>query len=108
MPQAGQGFAPGGVHVKSHPDPPDEPLGPLRGPGEGGVDEVPHDRREGGIRLGPALLLFGLHLVAQPAGLFDVLLQEEQQVVGEAFEDRMALLGFLGIWPMTRARSSCS
>jgi hypothetical protein len=34
FPQAGHGFASGSVKIEPDPDPPDEPLGPLRGPGE--------------------------------------------------------------------------
>lgn len=38
--QAGHGFAPGSIKIEPDPDPPDKPLGPLRDPGERGVDEV--------------------------------------------------------------------
>jgi hypothetical protein len=41
LPQAGQRFAPGSVHIESVPYPLDEALGPLGGPRERGVDEIP-------------------------------------------------------------------
>ena len=67
FPQAGHGFAPGSVKIEPDPDPPDEALGPLRGPGERGVDEVAvRLEDDSGRGFESARLLLLLHLVAQP------------------------------------------
>ena len=69
-------------------------MGPLRGPGERGVDEVPEPRDdEYGERLDSAGLLFHFHFITEPLGLFDVLFEQQQQVVSQAFEERVAFLG---------------
>jgi hypothetical protein len=65
--QAGHGVASGSVNIWSDPDPPDEPPGPLRGPGERELDS--------------ARLLFRLHFVAQPLDFLKVLFESQQQVV---------------------------
>jgi len=61
FPQADHGFATGSLLAEADPDPADETLGPLRGPGEGGVDEVPgHLDDDRGFRLDRA----GMHWCA--------------------------------------------
>ena len=105
---AGSKFPAGGPRIRSRgpskikpdPDPPDETLGPLGGPREGGVDEVLDRPDDGsGDGLDSAGLLVLLHLVTEPLGLFDVFFEQQQQVVRKALQDRVAFLGLRGTGP---------
>ena len=68
-------------------------------PTERGVDEIPCRPDDagrlgcGGARLGPALLFLLLEFVAQAFAVAEILLEQQQQVVGKALENRMTLLG---------------
>jgi len=108
LPQAGDGIPPGSFFVDPDPHPADEALGALSalsGPGERDVDEVsggPDDtgrHRGDHRRFGATLLFFLLQFVAQAFALIEVLFEERQEVVGEALENRMALIGFNGAGP---------
>ena len=85
--------------------PPDEALGPLSGSPKRRGDEVFHSsedaarRRYERGRPRPALLLFLLQFVTQALAFREVLLEEKKEIVGEALENGMALLGFEGAGP---------
>ena len=105
FPQAGDGLAPWSLLVDPDSHPPDEALGPLGGSVERGVDEIssgPDDaggHGGNGCHPGSAWLLFLFQLVAQAFVLADVLLEEQQEVVGQTLEDRVTLLGREGTRP---------
>ena len=52
-----------------------------------------------GLRFDATFLLFLLRLVSNHLGFFDMLFEQQQQIVGEAFEDRMAFLGLFRTGP---------
>jgi putative transposase len=91
------------VNPDTHPA--DKALGPLGDSPERGVDEVsggPDDVSRYGVdvcRFGSALLLFLLQLVTQSFALTEILLEEQQQIMGKAFEDAVTLLGREGTGP---------